>query len=110
MSELSQKKCVPCEGGQPPIPKERAKEIAKQLQGWTVSGDGRWISKEFKFPDFKNAMHFAGKVGDIAEQEQHHPDLQISWGKTVVELTTHAIDGLSENDFIIAAKIDALPA
>jgi len=90
--------------------KEHAKELVKQLQSWTVSGDGHWLSKEFKFPDFKSAMNFANRVTDIAEQEQHHPDLQVSWGKTVVELTTHTIDGLSENDFIIAAKIDAIPA
>jgi 4a-hydroxytetrahydrobiopterin dehydratase len=110
MSELAQKKCVPCEKGQTPMGKEQAKEMLKQLPGWTVSGDARWLSKEFKFPDFKTGMNFANKIAEVAESEGHHPDLQIFWGRVVAELTTHAIDGLSENDFILAAKIDALQA
>ncbi len=106
--QLAEKKCVACEGGIPPLSRSQAEPLMKELQGWTLSGDTRWISKEFKFADFAGAMKFADAVASIAEAEQHHPDLQISWGKTVVELTTHALKGLSENDFIIAAKVDKI--
>ena len=92
----------------PPFNRDEASTLLKQLSKWTLSGDARWISKEFKFADFKEAMAFTNKIADIAESEGHHPDLQISWGKVIVELTTHAIKGLSQNDFIIAAKIDEL--
>ncbi len=105
---LAEKHCVPCEGGAIPLSKKEAEILLKQLNGWTLSGDARWISKEFKFKDFKEALAFTDKVGSIAEAEDHHPDIQLSWGKVVVELTTHAIKGLSENDFILAAKIDAM--
>jgi 4a-hydroxytetrahydrobiopterin dehydratase len=106
--ELAEKKCVACEGNQAPFNKEEAGVLLKQLNAWTLSGDARWISKELKFKDFKEALAFVDKVGAIAEQEGHHPDIQLSWGKVVIELTTHAIKGLSENDFILAAKIDKL--
>lgn len=108
MSDLAQKKCVACEGGTAPLNRTEAEILMKQIKEWHLSGDARWISKEFTFKDFAEAIAFTNKVADIAESEGHHPDLQISWGKVVVELTTHAIKGLSENDFIIAAKIDAL--
>ena len=88
--------------------KEEADVLLKQLNGWTLSGDARWISKDFKFSDFASALAFVNKVGVLAEQEGHHPDVQLSWGRVAIELTTHAIDGLSENDFILAAKIDKL--
>lgn len=106
--ELAQKKCVACEGTEAPLTKEEAEILLKQLKGWTLSGDARWLSKEFKCKDFVGAMALANKVADIAESEGHHPDLQVSWGKLVIELTTHAIKGLSENDFILAAKIDEI--
>ena len=83
-------------------------ELLKQIDGWTLSGDARWISKEFKFKDFKEALAFTDRVGAIAESEGHHPDIQFGWGKATIELTTHAIKGLSENDFILAAKIDKI--
>lgn len=108
MTELAQKKCVACEGTEAPLGREESQALMKQLNGWTLSGDTRWISKEFKFKDFAEALAFTDKVGAIAEEEGHHPDIQLSWGKVVVELTTHAIKGLSENDFIFAAKIDRL--
>jgi 4a-hydroxytetrahydrobiopterin dehydratase len=108
MTELAQKKCVACEGTVAPFNREEAEVLLKQVNGWTLSGDARWISKEFKFKDFKEALARTDKVGAIAEEEGHHPDIQLSWGKVVVELTTHAIKGLSENDFILAAKIDRL--
>jgi 4a-hydroxytetrahydrobiopterin dehydratase len=106
--ELAQKKCVACEGGAVPLNKTEAGVLLKQLNAWTLSGDARWISKEFKFKNFAEALAFTNKVGAIAEEEGHHPDLQLAWGKLVIELTTHAIKGLSENDFIVAAKIDLL--
>lgn len=106
--DLSQKKCVACEGGTAPLNRAEAETLVKQLQEWTLSGDRQWISKEFTFKDFAEAMAFGNKIGDIAESEGHHPDLQVRWGKVVVELTTHSIKGLSENDFILAAKIDRL--
>lgn len=106
MTELAQKKCVACESGMPPLTRDEAALLLKQIPSWTLSGDSRWISKEFKFKDFKEALAFTDKVGAIAESEGHHPDIQLSWGKVVVELTTHNIKGLSENDFIVAAKLD----
>lgn len=108
MTELSQKKCVACEGGTTPLNKVEAEVLLKQLKQWTLSGDAKWISKDFKFKDFVEALAFVDKVGAIAEQEGHHPDIQLSWGKATVELTTHAIGGLSENDFILAAKVDEI--
>jgi|SRR6185312_15410881 len=108
MTELAQKKCVACEGTETPFNKEEAQVLLKQLKDWTLSGDSRWISKDFKFKNFAEALAFVNKVGAVAEEESHHPDIQLSWGKAVVELTTHAIKGLSENDFILAAKIDLL--
>lgn len=108
MAELAEKKCVACEGNVAPFNKEEADVLLKQLNNWTLSGDSRWISKEFKFKNFAEALAFVDKVGAIAEGEGHHPDIQLGWGKATIELTTHAIKGLSENDFILAAKIDKL--
>lgn len=82
--------------------------MLKHVQGWAPTEDGKSIVKQFKFANFLDAMAFANKVAPLAEREGHHPDLCISWGKVVVELSTHAIRGLSENDFILAAKIDHL--
>lgn len=108
MQNLAEKKCVACEGGTQPLNKKEAEVLVKQLNGWQVSGDSRWVSKEFKFKDFKEAIVFANKIAAIAEEEGHHPDLQVRWGVVVVELTTHAIKGLSENDFIVASKVDRI--
>jgi len=108
MTELAQKKCVACEGTTAPFNREEAEVLLKQLKSWTLSGDARWLSKELKFSNFKEALECTDKIGAIAEEEGHHPDIQLSWGKVIVELTTHAIKGLSENDFILAAKIDQL--
>ena len=76
--------------------------------GWMLIDDAHLLIKEFQFKNFKDALSFANKVGEIAEAEEHHPDLSVGWGRVSVELTTHAIDGLSENDFIVAAKIDEI--
>ena len=102
------KHCVPCEAGTKPLSMHEAKELLKQVDGWAPGEDGKWIVKQFKFSDFVEAMNFANKITPVAEREGHHPDVHVSWGKVVVELSTHAIKGLSENDFILASKIDAL--
>ena len=119
MINLTDKRCVPCEAGAKPLAMQQVKELLKQLNppsreasdgrgGWAPGEDGRWLVKQFKFSDFAEAMNFANKITPIAEREGHHPDVHVSYGKVVVELSTHAIKGLSENDFILAAKIDTL--
>jgi 4a-hydroxytetrahydrobiopterin dehydratase len=108
MNELLSKKCIPCEGGTLPLTKDEIDVLHEQVSRWTVSEDLKKISNEFKFKDFAEAMVFANKIAALAEEEGHHPDLLVAWGKVGVELSTHAIGGLSENDFILAAKIDAL--
>ncbi len=105
--ELARKKCVPCEGGIAPLGPEEAKAYLKQVDaGWSLAGDR--IAREFRFRDFREAMSFVNKVAGIAEAEGHHPDIHIRWNRVRLELYTHAIKGLHENDFIVAAKIDAL--
>ncbi len=104
--ELKEKRCRPCEGGVPPLEKEEIEKYQKQLKNeWEVM-DRKKIRQTYSFKDFKEALDFANKVGEIAEEEQHHPDLHVYYGKVVIELATHAIGGLSENDFILAAKIE----
>jgi len=106
--ELSQKKCIPCSKGTPPLKGDLLKSLQKQLQpGWKVIDEKR-LEKEYAFKDFKEALIFTHKVGVLAEQEGHHPDIHLSWGKVKIELWTHKINGLSENDFILAAKCDVL--
>jgi len=106
--DLAQKKCVPCEAESPPLSRSSAEALLSQITGWSLSAEAKKISKTFKFKNFREAISFANAVAEIAETEGHHPDLSISWGKVAVELTTHAVKGLSENDFILAAKIDSL--
>ncbi len=106
--DLAQKRCVPCEGGVAPLARHAIEPLLKELNGWSLSSDSRNISKEFVFKNFVQAMEFANKITSIAEAEGHHPTLFVSWGKVKVELSTHAIKGLSENDFILAAKIDQI--
>jgi 4a-hydroxytetrahydrobiopterin dehydratase len=106
--ELAQKKCVACEGDARPLNKIEAEVLLKQVNDWQLSSDAKTISKQFTFKNFAEAMAFANQVGEIAESEGHHPDLSIGWGRVGIELTTHAINGLSENDFIVAAKIDQI--
>jgi 4a-hydroxytetrahydrobiopterin dehydratase len=107
--DLSQKKCKPCEGGTQPFDTQQIGEYGKLVADWHVDDVGRVISKEYVFLDFKSALAFVDAIGALAEQEGHHPDVRLSWGRVVIELTTHAIHGLSENDFILAYKIDQLP-
>ena len=106
---LLSKKCIPCEGGTPPLTIEEVSKLLPQVPDWNVDSDVKHLSKQYKFKNFAEAMAFANKIAEIAEKENHHPDLTVSWGKVGVELTTHAIGGLSENDFILAAKIEELP-
>jgi 4a-hydroxytetrahydrobiopterin dehydratase len=110
MSDLVQQHCVPCRGGVPPLGDDRIAELARQVPDWeVVEVEGvRHLRRRFSFPDFRSAMAFAIEVGELAEREQHHPDLAIAWGKVVVEVWTHKIRGLHENDFVLAAKTDAI--
>jgi len=106
--DLTKKKCQACEGGVSPLKGKDTSDFLKQLdKNWKIVNDHQ-IEREFKFPDFKSALHFTNQIGEIAENEGHHPDICLSWGKVKITLLTHAIDGLSINDFIVAAKIDKL--
>jgi len=105
MSELAMRSCVPCKGGVPPLKDEEIKPLISQLEGWSVV-DEHHLTKTYKFPDFVTALKFANKVGEIAEREWHHPDLYLAWGKVRVEIWTHKINGLTESDFVFAAKAD----
>ncbi|MGH7204291.1 MAG: 4a-hydroxytetrahydrobiopterin dehydratase [Candidatus Levyibacteriota bacterium] len=106
--DLTQKHCKPCEGGVKPLSTDEYGAFLRQeLVGWTAFED-KMIVKDYKFKDFKAAVEFVNKVGKIAESEGHHPDINLhNWNKVTLTLTTHAIGGLSENDFILASKIDA---
>lgn len=106
--DLTQKKCVACEGGVPKLTEGDARAFLTHTPAWELSSDTSSISRTFSFKDFKEAMSFAIQIASIAEEEGHHPDLTVSWGKVKVFLTTHALGGLSENDFIVAAKVDQL--
>ena len=108
MSDLTTIKCVGCEGGIPPLTKDEIKQLMPQIKQWQVSKDGKFISRHFTFKNFYKTMAFVNAVAWIAHQENHHPDMEIGYNYCVVRYTTHAISGLSENDFICAAKVDAL--
>ena len=102
---LADKKCVPCRGGVPPLKGEELKMLQDRISDWQVVSEHH-LHREFRFPDFKQALDFVNRVGAIAEQEGHHPDILLAWGKVGITLWTHTIDGLTESDFILAAKID----
>jgi 4a-hydroxytetrahydrobiopterin dehydratase len=108
MSDLATKSCVPCAKGTLPLRGEALQSHLQELDGWSAV-EGHHLHKEFKFPDFVTALAFVNRIGEVAEREQHHPDLLLTWGKVRVEIWTHSIDGLSESDFVLAAKIDRLP-
>lgn len=104
---LENKSCIPCKGGVPPLSSSEANTLLKELTTkWTINKAGH-LYKEFTFDDFMGPMNLANSVAKIAEKEGHHPDLSITWGKFTVEIWTHKINGLTESDFILAAKIDA---
>lgn len=108
MSELVRKKCVPCRGGVPPLGPEEIIPLLNQVSGWEAV-ERHHLSKSYSFPDFVTALAFVNRIGDLAEQEGHHPDIYLTWGKVALQIYTHKIDGLTESDFILAAKIDTLP-
>lgn len=107
MSELASKKCVPCKGGVPPLKGEALQTLQKQVAGWNVIEEHH-LFKSFKFPDFRKALDFVNKVAEIAEAEGHHPVITFTWGKVEITIYTHKINGLTESDFVLAAKIDTL--
>jgi 4a-hydroxytetrahydrobiopterin dehydratase len=107
MAELADKTCVPCRGGVPPLTAEQIRPLQTQVENWTVVKDHH-LEREFQFPDFKTALEFVDKVGAVAEEQGHHPDIYLAWGKARVTIWTHKIDGLTESDFILAAKIDRI--
>lgn len=106
--ELSKKKCVPCQGGTPPLEKNEVDRLLNELQGKWLVNELDHLYKIFKFQNFTDTMIFVNKIADIAEQEDHHPDLAISYSQCTVEIWTHKINGLTESDFILAAKIDEI--
>ena len=111
MSELSDKKCISCTGDIPPFDTKEIHKFLKKVDGWDVKSNEEknfYLIKEFKFKSFKDSQNFVNKVGDIAEVEGHHPDIIFGWGYCKIKIFTHAIKGLAESDFILAAKIDQL--
>jgi 4a-hydroxytetrahydrobiopterin dehydratase len=109
MSELSSKQCVPCRGGVPPLAGEEIQRLLAQLNGWEVVREHH-LKKNYGFKDFAEALTFVNRVGELAEEQGHHPDICFGWGKVEITIWTHKIDGLTESDFILAAKIDELQA
>jgi 4a-hydroxytetrahydrobiopterin dehydratase len=106
MSELAQKSCIPCNGDVPPLTTDQIWPLARELGGsWRVV-DGHHLEKSYTFPDFRTALDFVYRVGLLAEAEGHHPDFELGWGRAVLRVWTHAIDGLTESDFVLAAKAD----
>ena len=107
MSELAKKDCVPCRGGVPALPTTEQQSLLGDLEsGWELV-DGHHLRREYRFPDFRAALAFTNLVGELAEEQGHHPDIELSWGRVLVEIWTHKIDGLTESDFVWAAKLDA---
>lgn len=105
---LAKSHCRPCAKGEPPLSSDKVQELLKTLDtGWLLNTNGH-LYKQFKFPDFKSALVFTNKVGEVAEAENHHPDILLQWGKVGIALYTHSIGGLSLNDFILAAQIDTV--
>ncbi len=107
MSDLAQMSCVPCRGGVPPLQGQELARLHSQIADWDVVAEHH-LEREFGFPNFQQALDFTNQVGALAENEGHHPDLYLAWGKVGVKIWTHKIDGLTESDFVLAAKIDRL--
>lgn len=107
-THLADRHCVPCEGGTPPLDRGDAERLRAAVARWELAADARAIARTFKFKDFREAMAFVNAVADLAEEQGHHPDIAIRYSRVTFTLTTHAIGGLSANDFILAAKIDRL--
>ncbi len=107
MSDLASKMCVPCRGGVPPLKGQELSKLQKEVPKWQVV-DEHHLTREFTFPDFRTALDFVNRVGELAEEQGHHPNILLTWGRVELTLWTHKIDGLTESDFIMAAKIDKL--
>ncbi len=107
-NKLSKEKCEPCSGNTPKLSFEEISKFLSELNEWTVNDNQEMIFKKFKFSNFNNALKFTNRIGDLADKEGHHPDISIGWGYCLVMVHTHAIKGLSINDFILASKIDLL--
>lgn len=107
MSDLASKMCVPCRGGVPPLKGQELAKLQKEVPKWQVV-DEHHLTREFTFPDFRTALDFVNRVGELAEEQGHHPNILLTWGRVELTLWTHKIDGLTESDFIMAAKIDKL--
>ena len=106
MSDLAQKQCVACKGGASPLAGNDLALLARQLDaGWRVVNEHH-LERDFTFHDFRQALAFTNRVGDLAEEQNHHPDIYLAWGKVKLTLWTHKIDGLTESDFVFAAKVD----
>ena len=111
MTELKEKNCIPCEGGVPSLDLNEIHKYQKKVDGWDVKPNEKkiyYLEKNFKFKNFIDSQNFVNKVSEISEKENHHPDISFGWGYAKIVVTTHAIEGLSENDFILAAKIDQI--
>jgi 4a-hydroxytetrahydrobiopterin dehydratase len=107
MNELASRDCVPCRGGVPPLKGEKIKELLAQVNGWEVVNEHH-LSKAYKFKNFREAQVFVDRVSNLAEEQGHHPDICFGWGRAEITIWTHKIDGLTESDFVLAAKIDGI--
>ena len=107
MTDLASKTCVPCRGGVPPLKGSELQALAQQVPTWSIVNEHH-LTKTFTFPDFRQALAFVVKVGEVAEEQGHHPDILLAWGKAEITTWTHKINGLTESDFILAAKFDRL--
>jgi 4a-hydroxytetrahydrobiopterin dehydratase len=107
MAELAERQCVPCRGGVPPLQGPEIEKLLGQLDGWQVINEHH-LQKSYRFEDFRASLHFVNRIGELAESQGHHPDICFGWGQAEIKIWTHKIDGLTESDFVLAAKIDKL--
>ncbi len=107
MGDLSSRQCIPCRGGVPPLQGQDITNLLMELEGWEVVNQHH-LTKTFSFANFREAQQFVDRIGDLAEEQGHHPDICFGWGRAEITIWTHKIDGLTESDFILAAKIDKL--
>ncbi len=108
MTSFAEKQCVPCEGDFPALTLPQARDLMEHVPGWSLNESGTLLHRDYSFPDFASALAFVIEIGALAEEEGHHPDIRLGWGQVAISLSTHSIQGLSENDFILAAKIGLL--
>lgn len=110
MTDLAARECIPCKGGVPPLEDSASAKLLEQLApGWEIAGNGHpYLQKTFRFKNFREALAFVNRVGELAERVGHHPDLYLAWGRVTMRIWTHKINGLAESDFIFAAKSDTL--